>query len=50
MNTTQYVECLEILWQEDPGTKTEVAIYKYLADCKNGKHGKQMAERAVRIP
>ena len=50
MNTTQYAECLEILWQEYPGTKAEVAIYKYLADCKNGLHGKQMAERALRTP
>ena len=50
MNTTQYAECLEILWQEYPGTKAEVAIYKYLADCKNGLHGKQMAESALRIP
>ena len=50
MNTTQYAECLEILWEEYPGSKAEVAIYKYLADCKNGKHGKQMAESALRFP
>ena len=49
MNTTQYAECLEILWKECPATKAEIAIYKYLADCKNGKHGKQMAETALRI-
>ena len=50
MNTTQYAECLEILWEEYPGSKVEVAIYKYLADCKKGKHGKQMAESALRFP
>ena len=49
MNTTQYAECRDILWQEYPGTEVKVAIYKYIADCKNGKHGKQMAEHALRI-
>ena len=49
MNTTQYTECLDMLWQEYPGNEVEIAIHKYLADCKNGKHGKQMAEKALRF-
>ena len=48
MNPTQYLECLNLLWQEYPGNDAEVAIYKYIADCKNGKHGKQMAKNALR--
>ena len=49
MTTTKYAECLEILWQEVPGSKAKASIYKYLVDCKNGKHGKQIAEGALRI-
>ncbi len=49
MNTTQYAKNLEILWQEVPGSKAQASIYNYLADCRNSKHGKQMAESALRM-
>ena len=50
MNTTHYEECLDLLWHEYPGNESQAAIYKYIADCKDGKYGRQMAKIALIDP